>query len=93
MLDVPVEFLWGITAVIGGIARYLSSLGQGKKPFSLFLLFSSAFMAGFSGYMFALLFEAWGFPNPYPHIAAGVGGFFGEQTMKYIYEKMTSKLN
>lgn len=84
-MHMPVEFLWGILAVGGGMARYLNSFVNGA-PFSFGLLAASAFVAGFSGYMFALLGKSLQVGPETLYVMAGVGGFFGEQTMKLIYE-------
>lgn len=86
ILHLPVEFVWGCVAVCGGVARYLVSFRDGQVNFSFALLLASAFIAGFSGYMFALLGRSWGMPGDVDYIFAGVGGFFGEQTLKLIYE-------
>jgi hypothetical protein len=89
--QIPVELIYGIIAVLGGCARYLNSFASGKKfHFTVFL--ASAFVAGFSGYMFALLGESLNLPATMTHIMAGVGGFFGEQTLKFIYEWLQNKI-
>jgi len=74
----------------GGIARYLNSYKTGHT-FKLSIFFASAFVAGFSGYMFALIAETLHLPTPFPHVFAGVGGFFGDQAMKFIWEYLTTK--
>lgn len=83
--DIPVHVLYVFLAMFGGIARYLESYADGKK-FSLTIFVASAFVAGFSGLMFALVGDSLSLPNPMPQIMAGVGGFFGDQTMKLILE-------
>lgn len=88
----PIEFVYGIIAVAGGCARYLNSYAQGKK-FSFSVFVASVFVAGFSGYMLALLGTSMNLPSVFPNIMAGVGGFFGDQTMKLILERFTEKLN
>lgn len=87
----PVEFFYAGIAIAGGIARYLNSFANGGARFSLSILLASAFMAGFSGMMFALVGNSLSMPNPIPHIMAGVGGFFGEQTMKLVMEFVNKK--
>lgn len=87
--DVPVQVLYIVVATIGGMARYLNGY-IGDKKFSFAVFMASAFMAGFSGLMFALVGDSLHLPNPMPHIMAGVGGFFGDQTMKLVLE-YTSK--
>lgn len=81
----PAQFVYGALALCGGIARYLNGLGSGST-FSPGLLLASAFVSGFSGYMFALLGVAMSLPENIVFIMAGTGGFFGDQTMKYIME-------
>lgn len=87
--DLPAQFLYIAVATIGGMARYLNEFSGGRK-FSLMIFIASAFVAGFSGLMFALVGDSLSLPNPMPYIMAGVGGFFGDQTMKLVLE-YTSK--
>jgi len=89
--DIPIELIWGIIAISGGIARYLNSYITGHK-FKLSIFIASALVAGFSGYMFALLGETLVLPANMTHVMAGVGGFFGEQTMKLILESIKKKV-
>jgi uncharacterized membrane-anchored protein len=86
----PLQLLFGLIAVCGGVARYLNSYATGA-PFKFSILAASAFVAGFSGYMFGLLGQSMQLPIPMLLIMAGVGGFFGEQTMKLIYEYIVNK--
>ncbi len=88
---IPVQALYTVTAATGGVARYLNSFKDGKVRFSLSFFVASAFVAGFSGLMFALLGESLNLPSPLPYIMAGVGGFFGDQTMKFLLEYFTQK--
>ena len=90
MKNLPIEVVYGILAVAGGIARYLNSYVNGEK-FKLRILIASAVVAGFSGFMFALLGETMNMPTSLLHIMAGVGGFFGEQSLKFIMEYITKK--
>ena len=90
MKDLPIEIVYGILAVTGGIARYLNSYVSGQK-FKFSVLLASAVVAGFSGFMFALLGETMAMPATMIHIMAGVGGFFGEQTLKFIMEYVGKK--
>lgn len=90
LIHIPIEFFYGLFAVAGGIARYLNGYANGQK-FSMGIFLASAFVAGFSGYMFALLGDSMHLPLPMPHILAGVGGFFGEQTMKLILEYVSKR--
>jgi len=62
-----------------------------QKDYNVAETIASAFVAGFSGLMFALLGDSMSLPGPLPHIMAGVGGFFGDQTMKFIMEYLTNK--
>jgi hypothetical protein len=85
-----VGLLYGAIAVFGGIARYLNEYANGEK-FKISIFLASAFVAGFSGWMFALVGESMQMPQPMLFIMAGVGGFFGEQTMKLILEWVNKK--
>lgn len=86
----PIELIWAMIAIFGGIARYLNAYVEGQK-FKVSIFLASAFVAGFSGFMFALLGDSLQMPGPITHIMAGVGGFFGEQTMKLIFEIMSKR--
>ena len=87
----PLSFIYGVVAIAGGCARYLTGYVEGKRfKFSIFV--ASAFISGFSGYMFALLGQSMNMPQPMLFMMAGVGGFFGEQTMKFILEWVTARM-
>lgn len=88
----PIEVVYGVIAMVGGCARYLNSYTMGGIKFSLGIFIASAFVSGFSGYMFALLGESLHMPHPVTYIMAGLGGFFGDQTMKFIMEYFTKKI-
>lgn len=90
--DFPVQVIYVAIAVVGGMARYFNSFADGKIPFKASILLASAFMAGFSGMMFALVGDSLSMPNPIPHIMAGVGGFFGDQTMKLVLDYVAKKV-
>lgn len=85
-----IELVYGIIAVLGGAARYLNSYAQGK-PFKFGIFVASAFVAGFSGWMFALLGISVAMPQPMIFMMAGVGGFFGDQTLNLIMEVVKKK--
>lgn len=89
--QIPSEFIYALIAISGGVARYLNSLTSGN-PFSVFMLAASAFMSGFSGYMFYLAGVSMNLPSPILGVMAGVGGFFGDQTMKFLMEYVQKKL-
>lgn len=86
----PTQLIYGGLAVIGGVARYLNNYAEGNQ-FSFGILCASAFTSGFSGYMFALLGVTMGLPSPMLFMMAGVGGFFGDQTMKLVFEYLSKK--
>lgn len=88
--ELPVELVYGIVAVTGGLARYMNSYINGTK-FRFSILIASALVAGFSGFMFALLGETMDMPSRILHIMAGVGGFFGDQTLKFLMEYVQNK--
>lgn len=89
-LDFPIEFLYGALAIVGGVARYLNSFINGS-PFRLSLFLASGIVSGFSGFMFALLGQSLAFPPSVLWVMAGTGGFFGDQTLKFIMETLTKK--
>lgn len=90
--DFPIEVVYGVVAISGGIARYLNSYAEGKTHFKFSVFIASAFVAGFSGYMFALMGQSLALPVPMPSIMAGVGGFFGDQTLKLIMDYFANRV-
>lgn len=91
MKEFPVEVIFGAVAVIGGVSRYLNGYINGV-PFRFAAFCASAFVSGFTGYMFALVGLSMNFPEPMLFILAGTGGFFGDQTMKLILELVSKKV-
>ena len=91
MKNIPIEIIYGAIAIAGGIARYLNGYINGEK-FKLRILIASAIVAGFSGFMFALMGQNMNMPAQFINVMAGVGGFFGEQTLKFIMENIEKKI-
>jgi hypothetical protein len=87
LAHIPIEFVYTAFAVMGGVARYANSYANGV-PFKVSILVASATVAGFSGLMFALFGQTMNMPSQIQFIMAGTGGFFGEQTMKWILEEL-----
>jgi len=87
----PVSFIYGAIAIFGGVARYLRGYADGT-PFNMKIFLASAFVSGFSGWMFATLGSSMAFPESLLFIMAGIGGFFGDQTMKLILEYFQRKI-
>ena len=87
---VPVEILFVLIAFLGGTARYLNGYTNGA-PFKFGIFFASGIVAGFSGWMFALTGITLNMPDEMLFVMAGTGGFFGEQTLKYIMESITRR--
>lgn len=88
--NLPIEFMFVSIAFFGGIARYLTGFTNGA-PFRFSVFFASGIVAGFSGWMFALFGETMHLPQEMLFVMAGIGGFSGEQTMKFILEQVTLK--
>ncbi len=88
--NLPTEFIFVSLAIAGGCARYLNGYTNGA-PFRFSLFVASGLVAGFSGYMFALLGASLDFPQTMLFMMAGTGGFFGEQTLKFLMEYITHK--
>lgn len=89
--DDTLQIAYGSVAIIGGIARYLNMYSSGQTPFSLKMFLASTFVSGFSGYMFSLIGLSLSLPTTFIFMMAGSGGFFGDQTMKYVTEYVTTK--
>lgn len=92
MNKLPPELIFVALAMVGGMARYFNGFANGA-PFKLSILLASAFTAGFSGLMFALLGETMGVNHTVQFVMAGIGGFFGEQTLKFILERFIQEEN
>jgi hypothetical protein len=86
----PVQFVYGVIAVCGGIARYLNGYTNGT-PFKFGVFAASTFVSGFSGWTFAAVGLSLNMPDTVVFIMAGTGGFFGEQTMKLVLEWIQNK--
>lgn len=87
----PPELIYVVIATMGGVARYLNSFANGS-PFKLSVFLASGFVAGFSGLMFAQLGIVMGFSDVFIFMLAGMGGFFGEQSLKLIMEIVKDKI-
>ena len=88
-----VSLLFAVLAAAGGIARYLQEFTRGftrGKLFSLAVFCSFAFIGGFSGSMTA---EAMKLIRPeWAYVAAGTGGFFGVEAMRFLLDMLRRKL-
>ena len=87
----PLHFVYSAVAIIGGVARYLTGYKDGV-PFKFTIFFASAFVAGFSGWMFASIGISMALPSTIVFMMAGTGGFMGEQTMKLVAEWVSKKV-
>ncbi len=87
----PAQFIYTGVAIGGGIARYLNSYIRGGG-FNFYILCASVFVSAFSGYMFSLVGLSLALPTTFISIMAGVGGFFGDQTMKMVLEYVQGKI-
>ena len=90
-VEIITQLLYGLIAVCGGVARYLNSYANGQ-PFKLSILAASAFVAGFGGWVFALLGVTMDMPQNLLWVMAGVGGFFSEQSLKFAFEYFSRKV-
>jgi len=88
--NVPLEYLIAFLALFGGVARYLNGYinGNGFK-FSIFV--SSIIVSGFGGLMFGLLGSSMDLPIVMVSMMSGMGGYFSEQTLKFVYEIVKGK--
>lgn len=85
------ETMFVVIAIAGGMARYLNSYVNGS-PFKISMFIASTFVSAFSGMMFAYLGVALSIPFPLLWMMSGVGGFFGDQTMKFIFEYLQKQI-
>ncbi len=86
------QWIYGVIAIFGGIARYLSSYTQDGVPFNFGIFLASTFVSGFSGWMFALVGISMALPQQITFVMAGTGGFMGDQTMKFCLEYIQGRM-
>lgn len=86
----PIEIIITALAVAGGIARYLNGYINGDG-FKISIFLSSIFVSGFGGLMFGLLGSSMNLPLVMVSIMSGMGGYFSEQTLKFVYEIIKKK--
>jgi len=91
MRQFQLELIYIAIATVGGVARYLNSYQQTGK-FVLGMFLASCFVSGFSGYMGALVMSSLDMPLQVVYIAAGIGGFMGEQALKFITDWLVKKI-
>lgn len=91
MKEIPIGVIYVTLALIGGVARYLVGYVNGTG-FQFRIFAAGVIVAGFSGYMFALLGTALNMPAPLLSVMAGTGGFMGDQAMKFVIEYVTTKV-
>lgn len=85
MKHFPVEVIWSLVAICGGVARYLSEYRQTRK-FELGPFLANSAIAGFSGSMFMLLGNSLAMPYALVGVMAGVGGFMGVDAVNFLIE-------
>lgn len=90
--DIPAVVLYTFIATSGGIARFLTQYIDGTRTFSVGMLIASSFVSGFSGYMFALLGETMHLQRDLIFMMSGVGGYFGDQSLKLLLDILIRKL-
>ena len=78
-------------AVFGGIARNLNGYVNGDG-FKLSIFFSSIIVSAFGGLMFGWMGITLNVSTPMLFMMAGMGGFFSEQTLKFMYEIIKKKI-
>jgi H+/gluconate symporter-like permease len=88
--NVPLEILIAILAIFGGVARYLNGYINGRG-FKLSIFISSVIVSGFGGLMFGLLGSSMDLPIVMVSMMSGMGGYFSEQTLKFVYEVVKGK--
>ncbi len=93
MKNVPIEIIYGVLATAGGMARYLSGYKKQNGRFAFGAFFVASFISGFSGYMFALMGISMSMPQPMVFMMAGMGGFMGENALRFLAEYLMNKFN
>ena len=88
--NIPVEILWIILAIFGGIARYLDTYLTGKEIFSFSKVLATMFVCGFTGFIcaqiFLLIYPSWAL------VSAGIGGYLGTEAIKTIVPLWKARL-
>ena len=87
-----IQIMYGALAILGGTARYLNGILNGKA-FKLSIFIASMFVSMFSAYMFILLGLSLNLPQNFVFMMSGLGAFFGDQTMHFLLEYTKSKIN
>lgn len=92
-MKIPPELLWIIPSIFGSIAGELHRSIRGRHldiqvPYFL----SKVFIGIFSGFVFATFLSRFGEGDTNMLIlAASLGSFFGSESVKYVYFKVTGK--
>ena len=88
-MKLPIDVIFVIVAVFGGIAKYLSTYLNGQEKVTVARAISyivmCAFIGWISGEIMLLLYPNWAL------IASGVGGYAGTQMMDFFVEIMKIK--
>lgn len=87
----PIELLWVIIAIFGGVARYLDRYLRNEEQFSYKRIIANFFVTGFTGWMAAIITLSF-YPN-WAVVAAGIGGYAGTQIMDEIIKIIKLRLN
>jgi hypothetical protein len=88
--NIPIELLWIVLAIFGGIARYLDTYLTGTEKFSIGKVVATMFICGFTGFLcaqiFLLIYPSWAL------VSAGIGGYLGTEAIKVIVPIWKSRL-
>lgn len=88
---ISLESIYVLTAVSGGMARYLYKYTRGRK-FSFQEMLAELFISGFSGIMFYKFAEiVLNFPDSANGLLAGLGGWMGVESMKFLADYFKNK--
>lgn len=86
----PIEVIMALVSILGGIARYLNGYLNGGG-FKLSLFISSIIVSGFGGLMFGWLGLSMSLPDSILFVMSGIGAYFSEQTLRFVYEIVKNK--
>lgn len=86
-----VEFIWIVIAASGGIAKYLYEMQRSKRPFKIIELVAKAFIAGFSGWVFAHVAVMLNDSVDFQLIMCAIGGWMGADGLDFVWQNYVLK--
>lgn len=77
-------------AAVGGVAKYLADVQEGKEVFAWFKLIIQGFISAFAGSVATLYMIEYGFSTYMVVLGSGLFGFGGVVLLRLVIEKITT---